>query len=54
MNKYFTLHEMPVVSSRYWNMVHGAAPEEVMQDKESLYTMRVLARNMAFLLKCKA
>ena len=52
MNKYFTIQEMPVVSSRYWNMVHGASPEEVMQDKEGLYTMRVLGRNMAFLLKC--
>ena len=52
MNKYFTIQEMPVVSSRYWNMVHGASPEEVAQDKEGLYTMRVLGRNMAFLLKC--
>lgn len=53
MNKYFTIQEMPVVSSRYWNMVHGAAPEEVEQDAEGLYTMRVLGRNMAFLLKCR-
>lgn len=52
MNKYFTIQEMPVVSSRYWNMVYGASPEEVMQDKEGLYTMRVLARNMAYMLKC--
>lgn len=52
MNKYFTIHEMPVVSSRYWNMVHGASAEEAAQDKEGLYTMRVLGRNMAFLLKC--
>ena len=52
MNKYFTIQEMPVVSSRYWNMVHGAAAEEVVQDKEGLYTMRVLGRNMAFMLKC--
>lgn len=44
---------MPVVSSRYWNMVHGAAPEQVTEDKEGLYTMRVLGRNMAFMLKCK-
>lgn len=53
MNKYFTIQEMPVVSSRYWNMVHGTKPEEVLQDEEGLYTMRVLGRNMAFLLKCK-
>ena len=51
MNKYFTIQEMPVVSSRYWNMVHGAAPEQVGQDAEGLYTMRVLGRNMAYLLK---
>lgn len=51
--KYFTIKEMPVVSSRYWNMVHGAKPEDVLKDEEGLYTMRVLARNMAFLLKCK-
>lgn len=53
MNKYFTIQEMPIVSSRYWNMVHGAAPEQVTEDKEGLYTMRVLGRNMAFILKCK-
>ena len=53
MNKYFTIQEMPVVSSRYWNMVHGAAPEQVRQDAEGLYTMRVLGRNMAYLLKCQ-
>lgn len=52
MNQYFTIQEMPVVSSRYWNMVHGAKAEEVAQDEEGLYTMRVLGRNMAFLLKC--
>lgn len=53
MNKYFTIQEMPIVSSRYWNMVHGTKPEEVLQDEEGLYTMRALGRNMAFLLKCK-
>ena len=53
LNKYLTIQEMPVVSSRYWNMVHGASPEEVVQDKEGLYTMRVLARNMAYLLRCQ-
>ena len=52
MNKYFTIQEMPVVSSRYWNAVHGSSAEEVAQDKEGLYTLRVLGRNMAFLIKC--
>jgi multimeric flavodoxin WrbA len=52
MIKYFTLMEMPVVSSRYWNMVHGARPEEVKQDLEGLAIMRVLGRNMAYMLKC--
>ncbi|NLY30436.1 MAG: flavodoxin family protein [Firmicutes bacterium] len=53
MNKYFGLHQMPIISARYWNMVHGAKPEDVYEDKEGLYNMRVLARNMAFFLKCK-
>ncbi len=53
LNKYFTISQMPVVSSRYWNMVHGTQPEDVRKDLEGLQTMRVLARNMAFLLKCK-
>lgn len=53
MNKYYTISEMPVVSSRYWNMVHGTTPEEVQQDQEGLFTMRVLGRNMAYLLKCQ-
>jgi multimeric flavodoxin WrbA len=53
INKYFTISEMPVISSRYWNMVHGARPEDVKKDEEGLQTMRVLARNMAFFLKCK-
>ncbi len=51
MNKYFTISEMPVVSSRYWNMVHGACPEDVMKDEEGLTTMRVLGHNMAYLIK---
>lgn len=54
LNKYFTIQEMPVISSTYWNMVHGHTPEEVKQDLEGLRTMRVLARNMAYFLKCKA
>ncbi len=52
LNKYFTISQMPVVSSTYWNMVHGNTPEEVLQDKEGLQSMRNLARNMAWLLKC--
>lgn len=53
LNKYFTVAEMPIVSSRYWNMVHGKSPEEVEKDIEGLYTMRVLGKNMAWFLKCK-
>lgn len=53
MNKYFTIQQMPIVSSRYWNMVHGAKAEEVEEDKEGLYNMRVLARNMAYFLQCQ-
>ncbi|MGI5959772.1 MAG: flavodoxin family protein [Massiliimalia sp.] len=51
INKYFTISGMPIVSSQYWNMVHGNTPEEVRQDLEGLQTMRVLGKNMAFLLK---
>ena len=50
--KYLTISQMFVVSSQYWNMVHGFTPEEVKQDGEGMQTMRVLARNMAYLLKC--
>lgn len=53
MNKYFTISQMPVVSSQYWNMVHGNTPDEVRQDLEGMQVMRVLGRNMAFMLKCK-
>ncbi len=53
LNKYFTIQEMPIVSSRYWNMVHGTTPEEVKKDEEGMYTMRVLARNMAYILNCQ-
>ena len=54
LNKYFTISSMPVVSSQYWNMVHGRVntPSEVEEDGEGLQTMRTLARNMAWLLKC--
>lgn len=51
LNKYFTMTGMPVASSQYWNMVHGGTPEEVLEDKEGLQTMRTLGRNMAFLMK---
>lgn len=50
LNKYFLHGEMPVAASRYWNAVHGNNPQEVMQDEEGLQTMRVLGRNMAFLI----
>lgn len=53
INKYFQHQQMPIVTSRYWNMVHGNRPEEVLQDAEGLQTLRVLARNMAWLLKLK-
>jgi multimeric flavodoxin WrbA len=53
LNKYFTISEMPVISSRYWNMVHGATAEDVKKDLEGLQIMRVLARNIAWFLKCK-
>lgn len=51
INKYFTMNSMPVVSSTYWNEVHGHTAEEVEQDLEGLQTMRNLGRNMAFLIK---
>lgn len=51
LNKYFTISNMPVVSSKYWNMVHGNTPEEVVQDLEGMQVMRTLGRNMAWLLK---
>lgn len=52
INKYFTITQMPVVSSNYWNMIHGNNPEEAAQDLEGLQTMRVLGGNMAWLLRC--
>jgi multimeric flavodoxin WrbA len=52
MNKYFTINQMPVVSSQYWNSVHGSNPDEVEQDLEGMQTMRTLGNNMAWLLKC--
>lgn len=52
LNKYFTISQMPVVSSTYWNMVHGNKPEDVLCDLEGLQTMRNIGKNMAWLLKC--
>ena len=52
LNKYFTISGMPVVSSSYWNSVHGNSPEEVRRDEEGLQVMRNLGSNMAWLLKC--
>ena len=52
LNKYLGISQMPIISSYYWNMVHGNTPDEVMQDEEGLCTMRQLAHNMAFYLKC--
>ena len=51
LNKFFTISGMPVASSRYWNNVHGALPGEAEQDEEGLQTMRMLARNMVFLMR---
>ena len=52
LNKYFTITNMQIVGSQYWNMVHGFTPEDVRKDIEGLQTMRTLAQNMAWLLKC--
>jgi multimeric flavodoxin WrbA len=54
LNKYFTINAMPVVSSTYWNNVHGTEPHEVAQDKEGLAVMRNIGKNMAWLLNCIA
>ncbi len=53
INKFFTISQMPVISSRYWNMVHGSTPEDVLKDEEGMQVMRVLGRNMAWFLKLK-
>ena len=52
LNKYFTIASMPVVSSQYWNMVYGSNAEQAKLDEEGMQTMRTLADNMAWLLKC--
>lgn len=51
LNKYFTIANMPVVPSQYWNSVHGNTPDEVKQDLEGLQVMRTLGKNMAWMLK---
>jgi len=51
LNKYFTISQMPVVTSQYWNMVHGLSPEDVRKDLEGLQIMRTLGNNMAWMLK---
>lgn len=53
LNKYFGIMQMPIIPSRYWNMVHGTTPEEVKQDIEGMQVMRILGKNMAWFLKCK-
>ena len=52
LNKYFTISDMPIVSARYWNQVHGNSAEDAECDLEGLHTMRGLGKNMAFLIKC--
>ena len=52
IHKYFGINNMPIVTSNYWNEVHGNKAEEVLQDEEGLQTMRILGNNMAWLLKC--
>ena len=51
INKFFAISGMPISSSQYWNSIHGREPGEVLQDEEGLQTIRVLARNMSFLIK---
>lgn len=53
MNHYLAMSEMPVISSTYWNMTHGFTPEDVAKDLEGINTLKVLAKNMAYFLKCK-
>ena len=53
LNKYFTIAQMPIVSSCYLNQIHGYTPEDVYKDEEGVRTLQVLANNMAYLIKCK-
>ena len=52
INKFLSYAEMPIVSGRYWNMIHGNTPEQVLQDEEGIQNLKFLARNMAWLLQC--
>ena len=51
--KYFSITQMPIISGRYWNMVHGNTPDEVLLDKEGIQNLQVVAKNMIYHLKCK-
>ncbi len=51
LNKFFTIAQMPIVSSQYWSMVHGSSAEDVKKDEEGLQTMRIIAKNMAYIIK---
>lgn len=53
LNKYFSIVQMPIISSSYWNMVYGLNAQEAEQDEEGMRTMRVLGHNMAYFLKCR-
>ncbi|MEQ3170106.1 flavodoxin family protein [Dysosmobacter welbionis] len=53
INKYFLWGHMPVISSRYWNMVHGQTPEQVLADVEGIRNLKMLAKNMVWFLRCK-
>ncbi len=52
LNKYFSISQMPIISGRYWNMVHGSKPEDILQDKEGCQNLRILANNFIWHLKC--
>ena len=52
LNKYFSISNMVIATSQYWNQVHGCTPDQVRQDEEGLQTMRTLGENIAWLLKC--
>ena len=52
INKYFGISQMPIISSRYWNMAHASKPEDLEKDVEGMQIMRITARNMAYFLKC--
>ncbi len=54
LDKYLEIEQMPIASSRYWNMVHGYTPEDVMQDAEGVQVMRTLGHHMAWMIKCFA